>query len=110
MAIRLKVMTFNVRTPVKGDETNYFWNRTGRITEVIGKELPDLIGFQEATREVREFLTTALFPMGYLVVGCGREKNLHGEGTVIAYRRERFELLSLESRWLSLTPLEARQS
>lgn len=104
MAIRLKVMTFNVRTPVKGDETNYFWNRTGRITEVIGKELPDLIGFQEATREVREFLTTALFPMGYLVVGCGREKNLHGEGTVIAYRRERFELLSLESRWLSLTP------
>lgn len=104
MSVRMKIMTFNVRTPVKTDEINWFWNRTGRITEVIAKELPDLIGFQEATRDVRKFLTEALFPFGYLVVGCGREKDLHGEGTAIAYRRERFELLTLESRWLSLTP------
>ena len=104
MAERLKIMTFNLRTPVQTDGINCFWNRTGRITEVIGREQPDLIGFQEATREVRSFLTEALFPLGYLVVGCGRERDLHGEGTVIAYRRERFELQSIESHWLSLTP------
>ena len=35
MAIRLKVMTFNVRTPVKGDEINYFWNRSPYFIKIL---------------------------------------------------------------------------
>lgn len=104
MSVTLKVMTFNLRTAVEVDGINLFWNRTGRVRETLAAERPDLIGFQEAKTEMRAWLTTELATLGYTVVGCGREKNLHGEGTVIAFRHELFELRSLETFWLSATP------
>ena len=40
----------------------------------------------------------------YYIAGCGREKDLTGEAMIIAYRKERFQSVSLETFWLSPTP------
>lgn len=100
----VKVMSFNLRLAVEADGINFFWNRTGRVRETLANELPELIGFQEANTKMRAWLTAQLSTLGYTVVGCGRDKDLHGEGTVIAFRHELFELRSLETFWLSSTP------
>lgn len=100
--MKIKVFTFNLRTESKNDGINYFPNRRGRILETIRTYNPDIIGFQEATDSMREWLREALD--GYTVVGCGRGKNYRGESTLIAYRKNDFEMISCETFWLSLTP------
>lgn len=95
-------MTFNLRYPSVEDGVNIFWNRTGRIKRVILTENPDLIGFQEVTDEMRDWLCDALD--GYSFFGCGRNENCHGESMLLGCRRNVFELISLENKWLSLTP------
>ena len=54
---------------------------------------------------MKQWLGEALAPIGYTVVGCGRGKDYRGEATCIAYKRDDFELIALETRWLSATPL-----
>lgn len=101
--MKLKIMTFNLRTDTRGDGINYFPNRKERILETILAEQPDLIGFQESKEMAREFLKEALSD-AYTVLGCGRDKGYVGEGCLIAYRTQRFDLLSFETRWLSNAP------
>ena len=102
MSVKLKVCTFNLRTPVKADGINYFPNRKERILEGIRKENPDLIGFQEANDFMVDWLKTNL--TDYYVVGHGRDKRMHGEGAHIAFRKDKFDLCRFEETWLSLTP------
>lgn len=104
MAVKLKVCTFNLRMKTAADGINNFDNRAPRVLETIKSEAPDLIGFQEATDEMRLWLNEALTPLGYTVVGCGRNADLTGEGTPIAYRAAAFDLISFETKWLSATP------
>ena len=101
--MKLKVMTFNLRYPNPGDGINRFENRVGRILSVIAAEAPDLIGFQEATDESRRILGDALADR-YLLLGGGRERDLHGEGCPIAVRREVCELVAFETVFLSDAP------
>ena len=105
MSTTLKVCTFNLRVIAEVDGINIFHNRTGRISDTIKEQDPDLIGFQEASIIMKKWLGAELSPLGYNVVGCGREKNYRGESTCIAYKRDAFELINLETRWLSATPL-----
>ncbi len=102
MSVKLKVFTFNLRVATKVDGDNIFWNRTGRIQELLAAEKPDLIGFQEVTDEMRAWLRTSL--PGYTVLGCGRGKDYRGESMALAYRTDDFELIGLEQFWLSPTP------
>ena len=99
---QLKIMSFNLRVDHTGDGINSFTNRFGRVVEVLEREKPDLIGFQEVTDSMRARLRDHL--PGYTVQGCGREKNYHGESMLIAYRKDAVELISLENIWLSPTP------
>ena len=102
MSAQLKIMSFNVRTDNPGDGINYFFNRFDRITEMLDREKPDIIGFQEVTDAIRAKLRDYL--TDYTVQGCGRDRSYHGEAMLIAYRKEAVELLSLENIWLSMTP------
>ena len=102
--MELKIMSFNLRTEGRADGINYFPLRTPRILATIETESPDLIGFQEATDTMRSWLTEALFPLGYMVIGCGRSEYYRGEATIVAYKRSIFEMISAETRWLSATP------
>jgi len=99
---KLKVMTFNLRIRVIADGKNYFDNRREKILQTIERESPDLIGFQEAKVGTRAFLRERL--LQYVVLGCGRSSSYDGEGILIAYREDQFELIEFQTKWLSDTP------
>ncbi|MCQ2427552.1 MAG: endonuclease/exonuclease/phosphatase family protein [Clostridia bacterium] len=99
-----KVFTFNLRVEAEVDGINHFRNRKGRILDTIKSYSPDLIGFQEANDNMRTWLKSELPALGYTVVGCGRLKDYRGESTPIAFKNSEFELVNLETRWLSGTP------
>ena len=99
---KLKVMTFNIRNESLEDGINYLDNRKGKILEVIDNESPDLIGFQEASNASRAWLRDSL--NDYTVVGCGRYGNYRGESAPLAFRKDKFEMVGMETFWLSSTP------
>lgn len=103
MSAKIKVMSFNLRVVAASDGINNFYNRKGRILETINNESPDLIGFQEANNEMRDWLIEELTPK-YLVIGCGRDAKYRGESTIVAYKVSKFMMISAETFWLSATP------
>ena len=102
MAKTIKVMTFNLRVAVACDGINHFDRRLPRIVEFLDTESPDLIGFQEVNLYMKECLHEQL--PDYVLIGCGRERDFGGESALIAYKKDRFELIRFENFWLSATP------
>jgi len=100
--IRIKVMTFNLRVRSTADGANIFDNRRDKILNLIRREAPDVIGFQEASDVMLDWLKESL--TDYYVLGHGRCKDYHGEGTPIAYRKDQFDLHSFKEQWLSFSP------
>ena len=103
--MKLKVCSFNIRMATERDGINEFKYRTGRILDVIAREKPDLIGFQEVLTCGRELFQKEL--SDYVVLGCGRYKNFDGEGVSLAFRKDKFMLLTYENFWLSDFPEES---
>ncbi len=101
--MNLKIMTFNLRCACVSDGINYWKNRTGLVKDVIKDEAPDLIGFQEVTREMAEDLKSIIGDE-YVVLGAGRDSDYGGEGVNIAFKKDKFDLIHLETFWLSDTP------
>ena len=99
---KLKVMSFNLRVEAQIDGINNLINRKGKILDVIATEAPDLIGFQEARDGTRAWLRDTL--TDYVVVGCGRYGDYRGESAPLAFRKDKFEMVSMDSFWLSSTP------
>ena len=99
---KLKVMTFNIRVEASIDGINHLDNRKGRILETINTEKPDLIGFQEVRDGARAWLRDTL--SDYMMVGCGRLRDYKGEGAPLAFRKDKFEMVGMETFWLSSTP------
>ncbi len=104
--IMKKIVTFNLRTDVKVDGENRFAFRKGIILDKITAEAPDVIGFQEVAQAMAQFLARYL-EKEYTLVGCGRKADFSCESCKIAYRKDKFELLFLETFWLSDTPRKA---
>lgn len=102
MSAKIKVTTFNLRVRVEADGNNCFDFRQDKIIDVINSEAPELIGFQEVTDRMLTFLKENL--KDYYIVGHGRDKRMHGEGSPIAYRKDLFDLHGFRHEWLSLTP------
>jgi endonuclease/exonuclease/phosphatase family metal-dependent hydrolase len=100
--MKISVMSFNLRVDCTKDGINRVCNRKGRILETIKTYSPDIIGFQEAEDEIREWLRDSL--SDYVVVGCGREADFKGESVPIAFRKDMFEMISCENFALSPTP------
>lgn len=100
--MKIKVVTFNLRMNTHRDGINYFFNRAPLILERIKKEQPDIIGFQEATQPILEWLRATLTE--YTLVGIGRNADFKSEANPIAFRKDRFDLFSFDQFWLSPTP------
>ncbi len=96
------IMTLNLRYDKADDGINAFGKRVPLIRECLVRENPDIICFQEMT----DSMLGAVMGMlpGYAFVGCGREKDLHGEHNSIAFRTGRFTLYQAGTFWLSDTP------
>ena len=99
---KITVMTFNLRNESKVDGINHLDNRKGKIIDTILNYQPDLIGFQEARDNTRNWLRDTL--TDYTVIGCGRAANYMGESTPLAFKKDKFLMISSENFWLSSTP------
>lgn len=99
----LKVMTYNIRFDNANDGVNRWSNRKDKLTGLIQKYDPDLIGLQEALLSQIQDIITPLPQYQYVGVGRddGKEK---GEFSCILYRKDKFDLINTETRWLSETP------
>lgn len=102
MANKLSVLTYNLRMDNRGDGENYFFNRAPFILATLQARKPDVICFQEATPPILEWLRANLYD--YTVAGTGRGADLSDEANPIAFRKDLFELFSLDQFWLSPTP------
>ena len=99
----MKVVTFNSRFDNPDDGSIRFEYRKPFILEKITSEDPDIIGFQEVLPHMLAWYKESL--KGYTVLGCGREDDLTGETPAVAFKTDRFNLMQMETFWLSPTPM-----
>ncbi len=98
----MKLVTFNIRLDNGQDGRNNFCHRKAFILEKLRKEQPDIICFQEVLPHVAVWLKEEL--ADYYVIGCGRDERLRDEQVAIAYRKDRMNLMKMDTYWLSETP------
>lgn len=100
MALDLRVMSFNVQQPWG---TN--WDgRKSQAATILNRELPDVVGTQEATKDQLDHLSASC--PGYERFGAGRDGGDAGESSVIFLKSSRFRIDPANSGnlWLSNTP------
>jgi endonuclease/exonuclease/phosphatase family metal-dependent hydrolase len=100
----LTVMTFNIRFNNPRDGKNAWPHRRDEVAELIKRQKPDLLGLQEALHGQITDLKERLGDE-YEWYGVGRDDGKEkGEFAPVFFRRERFEVESKGSFWLSETP------
>lgn len=102
---RIALATFNIRTdiPDDGPEGGPFrWStRVHLVKQVVAEHQWDVIGFQEVrSNQLADLLTMT----AYDYTGLNRSDDEWGEYNPILYKKDRLELLSSETKWLSPTP------
>lgn len=101
----MKFVTFNLRCVWKdcgGDGKNSFIHRVGYIYDKILEEMPDMIVFQEATKDHLKVMERML--PEYDFYGQFRGVDFEGEGLYTAVKKDRLQVLSFDSYWISPTP------
>lgn len=98
----MKFVTFNIRCDYGQDGENCFSNRKPLILKKLRQEQPDIICFQEVLPHVAAWLKENLAE--YCVLGCGRSEVLGNEQATVAFKKERYNLIKMETYWLSETP------
>lgn len=98
----LRVMTFNVRYPAKGDGPNIWDARKDLLVDTIRKDAPDVMGTQELFYEQGEYIVQKLPELAWF--GVSRRGNKEDEHMGVFYRRDSLELLDSGNFWLSTTP------
>lgn len=92
----IKIMTLNTQC----------WNvtetRLANLPAMVRKYMPDLLGVQEATPRWMSTLRDAL--PEYEGVGVGRNADLGGEHSAVFFRKDKYDLISSDTKWLSETP------
>lgn len=102
MKQNIKVMTFNLRVAVSSDP--FVWEeRKHWAAKIIEDHKPDLLGTQEATVPMLEWLKER-FHETYDVYGVNRSAQDAGEFSAIFVKRELFSIIRKNSFMLSETP------
>jgi endonuclease/exonuclease/phosphatase family metal-dependent hydrolase len=101
--IPLKVGTFNVRWDYPGDGEQRWKYRQEHFSQLLREWSPDLLGLQEPLREQLDDIR-GLLP-DHEEFGVGREDGLlEGEFCPILFRKDRLQILTSGTFWLSDTP------
>ena len=103
MSQSIKVMTYNLRYDTPNDGINQWSNRISKVNTLIAKYDPDLIGVQEALKHQIQDVLTGLPQYAYIGVGRDDGKE-NGEYSAILYKKDRFEIITQKTFWLSETP------
>jgi endonuclease/exonuclease/phosphatase family metal-dependent hydrolase len=106
-AMRLTIMTFNVRVDVPTDGENAWPKRIGKVAKVINHANPIIIGMQELNEKMINDIKDEI--PNYQWIGKPRQKD--DEYSPILYRPDIVELIDTGTFWLSETPfVEASSS
>jgi len=98
----LRVMTFNVRYPARGDAGNRWELRQDILLMTIRLKNPDLIGTQELFYTQGEYIAENL--PEYEWFGNSRRGNREDEHMGVFYKRSKLRLIEAGNFWLSETP------
>jgi len=98
----LRVMTFNVRLPLKSDGPDDWDNRRDFLVETIRRRSPDLIGTQELYYVQGRYIVEKL--PDYEWFGLSRRGNHEDEHMGVFYRKDRLRVVDSGNYWLSETP------
>lgn len=98
----MKFLTCNIRCDHDQDGINSFRYRKEHLLGKLLAEKPHIACFQEVLPHVADWLTDSL--NDYIVVGCGRDRNLLEEQMTIAFRKDTFSLIHMETFWFSPYP------
>jgi len=98
----LRVMSFNVRTPVDTEPGRRWEDRRDAMVEVIRQAQPAVIGTQELTQVQARYLGEHL--PGYRWFGRGRRGGEDDEHMGVFYDDKLLSLLDSGDFWLSATP------
>jgi endonuclease/exonuclease/phosphatase family metal-dependent hydrolase len=99
----IKIMTYNIRFDNPADSVNAWPNRMDKVSALIHRHNPDIIGVQEALKHQLNDLVRMLPEYSYFGVGRDDGKE-QGEYSAILYDHNRFSLLDSGTFWLSETP------
>jgi len=98
----LRVMSFNVRTPVDQIPGRRWEDRRAAMVSVISQAHPDVIGTQELTQVQADYLRAEL--PGYRWFGRGRRGGDDDEHMGVFYDDKALALIESGDFWLSSTP------
>ncbi len=104
----LRVFTFNIWTYGRADggassgQPRCFAIRRELIKEAFPAYNADIVGFQETMPAQRQWLIDTF--TDYQVCGIGRDADLQGESNVVMFKKDKFDLVNLDTFWLSDTP------
>ncbi len=102
--IELKLLSFNIRQGRADDGDNHWSLRKDLVGELIRRDLPDVLGVQEAYRFQLDEIRAGI--PEYREAGSGRDGGDQGEYSAILFRKDRFKLIDSDTFWLSETPHE----
>lgn len=98
----LRVMTFNIRTPVASDGINRWEARKGLIAQMVAGAHPDVFGTQELHQEQGDDIVRRL-PQ-YAWFGLDRRGRHTDEHMGVFYRKDLFRVVDSGNFWLSDHP------
>jgi len=98
----LRVMSFNVRTPVAADGPNRWEARRDIFVRTVREQHPDLMGTQELHQEQGDYVVSKL--PEYTWFGIDRFGGHADEHMGVFYRKDVLRLKDSGSFWLSDTP------
>lgn len=102
MGTFLKIMSFNMRCSTAKDGINSFDYRKPQIINMLSSEQPDIIGFQEITPYMRDWIIETF--TDYYAVGAGRGVGYESEAPLVAFKKSDMQLISCDTVMLSTTP------
>lgn len=98
----IHVFSYNLRCDVSGDGINAFSKRKDFVLSEFPKYGADIVGFQETLPHMRQWLMDNF--TDYQVCGVGRDSKLQGESNVVMFKKDKFDLIGLDTFWLSDMP------
>lgn len=100
---RFYLASYNMRVPCDKSPNEFYGDRLPKIIEMINKYDMDIIGSQEMGPDNRDAILARL--PGYAAVGVSRDDGKdRGEACYIFYKTERFDVVDMDTFWLSETP------
>jgi endonuclease/exonuclease/phosphatase family metal-dependent hydrolase len=98
----LKLMTYNIRLDNPSDGENAWIKRKSYLCAQLLFYKPDIFGIQEALPNQVLDIAKALPQYNY--IGTGRDEGGKGEASNIFFNKNRFEIITENTFWLSETP------